>query len=159
MDASIEKLLPLSEATYYILLALREPAHGYAIMQQVEAISEGAVKIGPGTLYGAFANLEKQGLIEMVREAERRKIYTMTDLGRHVLLAQLRRLRVMAHLSMQCSSLYSTVISLGCNGSSGAPFTGLPDRTSGYPSPLSPRSNENALSCLAASRADVEGRP
>ena len=47
MDASIDKLLPLSEATYYILLALNEPAHGYAIMQQVEAISEGAVKIGP----------------------------------------------------------------------------------------------------------------
>ncbi|EZP35021.1 MULTISPECIES: PadR family transcriptional regulator [Janthinobacterium] len=98
MDASIDKLLPLSEATYYILLALNEPAHGYAIMQQVEAISEGAVKIGPGTMYGAFANLEKQGLIVMVREAERRKVYTMTDMGRHVLLAQLRRLRVMVRV-------------------------------------------------------------
>jgi len=98
MDAPIDKLLPLSEATYYILLALNEPAHGYAIMQQVEAISEGAVKIGPGTMYGAFANLEKQGLIVMVREAERRKVYTMTDMGRHVLLAQLRRLRVMVRV-------------------------------------------------------------
>ncbi|NBV19239.1 PadR family transcriptional regulator [Janthinobacterium sp.] len=108
MDASIEKLLPLSEATYYILLALREPAHGYAIMQQVEAISEGAVKIGPGTLYGAFANLEKQGLIEMLREAERRKIYTMTDLGRHVLLAQLRRLRVMVRVGEADAPFLST---------------------------------------------------
>ncbi|MEG1056182.1 MAG: PadR family transcriptional regulator [Janthinobacterium sp.] len=108
MDASIDKLLPLSEATYYILLALREPAHGYAIMQQVEAISEGAVKIGPGTLYGAFSNLEKQGLIEMVREAERRKVYAMTDLGRHVLLAQLRRLRVMVRVGDADAPFLST---------------------------------------------------
>ena len=108
MDASIDKLLPLSEATYYILLALSEPAHGYAIMQQVEAISEGAVKIGPGTLYGAFSNLEKQGLIEMVREAERRKVYAMTDLGRHVLLAQLRRLRVMVRVGDADAPFLST---------------------------------------------------
>ena len=108
MDALIDKLLPLSEATYYILLALREPAHGYAIMQQLEAISEGAVKIGPGTLYGAFSNLEKQGLIEMVREAERRKVYAMTDLGRHVLLAQLRRLRVMVRVGDADAPFLST---------------------------------------------------
>lgn len=89
------KYLPLSEATYYILVALDEPLHGYALMQKVEAISEGAVVIGPGTLYGAFSTLEKQGLIEKVKEEERRKSYALTERGRQVLAEQLRRLEIM----------------------------------------------------------------
>src|SRR5690349_19989791 len=90
------KYLPLSEATYYILVALDEPLHGYAIMQKVEALSEGTVVIGPGTLYGAFTTLEKQGLIEKVKEEERRKSYGLTARGREVLAEQLRRLQIMA---------------------------------------------------------------
>jgi DNA-binding PadR family transcriptional regulator len=89
------KYLPLSEATYYILLALDEPLHGYAIMQKVEILSEGTVVIGPGTLYGAFTTLEKQGLIEKVKEEERRKSYGLTARGRAVLAEQLRRLQIM----------------------------------------------------------------
>ncbi len=93
MDTS--KFLPLSEATYYVLLALEEPRHGYAVMQAVEAMSDGAVTIGPGTLYGAFNTLEKQKLIEKVSEEERRKIYGLTALGRGVLAEQVRRLEIM----------------------------------------------------------------
>ncbi len=89
------KYLPLSEATFYILVALDEPSHGYAIMQKVEAMSEGSVVIGPGTLYGAFSTLEKQGLIEKVKEEERRKSYALTERGREVLAEQLRRLQIM----------------------------------------------------------------
>jgi DNA-binding PadR family transcriptional regulator len=89
------KYLPLSEATYYILVALDEPLHGYAIMQKVEVMSEGTVVIGPGTLYGAFSTLEKQGLIAMVKEEARRKSYALTDRGRDVLAEQLRRLDIM----------------------------------------------------------------
>ena len=57
MDINYTKYLPLSEATYYVLAALQEPLHGYALMQKVEAMSEGNVVIGPGTLYGAFSAL------------------------------------------------------------------------------------------------------
>jgi DNA-binding PadR family transcriptional regulator len=91
----ILKFLPLSEATYYVMLALDEPRHGYAVMQTVEAMSDGAVTIGPGTLYGAFNTLEKQKLIEKVSEEERRKTYGLTGLGRNVLSEQVRRLEVM----------------------------------------------------------------
>jgi DNA-binding PadR family transcriptional regulator len=91
----ILKFLPLSEATYYVMLALDEPRHGYAVMQTVEAMSDGAVTIGPGTLYGAFNTLEKQQLIEKVSEEERRKTYGLTGLGRDVLSEQVRRLEVM----------------------------------------------------------------
>ncbi|MCU0519901.1 MAG: PadR family transcriptional regulator [Anaerolineae bacterium] len=89
------RYLPLTESTYYILLALVEPLHGYGVMQKVEALSEGTVKIGPGTLYGAFQALEKEALIAKVGEEERRKIYTLTPRGREVLRDQVSRLAIM----------------------------------------------------------------
>lgn len=95
MDIDYIKYLPLSEATFYVLAALDEPLHGYALMQKVEAMSEGSVVIGPGTLYGAFAALEKQALIEKVSEQDRRKTYGLTLKGRLVLAEQVRRLNIM----------------------------------------------------------------
>jgi DNA-binding PadR family transcriptional regulator len=95
VDINFAKLLPLSEATFYVLAALDEPLHGYALMQKVESMSQGAVIIGPGTLYGAFGTLEKQGLIDKVSEVERRKTYALTDKGRLVLAEQVRRLAIM----------------------------------------------------------------
>jgi DNA-binding PadR family transcriptional regulator len=92
---SISKYLPLTEATFYILLALNSPKHGYAVMQEVEGISSGTVSLAPGTLYGAFTTLEENKLIKMVGREERRKIYQITDKGRLVLLEQVERLRIM----------------------------------------------------------------
>lgn len=92
----VNKYLPLTESTYYILLTLVEPLHGYGVMQKVEAMSQGVVKIGPGTLYGAFQTLEKEDLIVKVSEYERRKSYTLTDKGRQVLKSQVARLEIMA---------------------------------------------------------------
>jgi len=94
-EEEITKYLPLTESTYYILVALVEPLHGYGIMQKVEGMSEGTVTIGPGTIYGAFTNLDKEGLITMVKEEERRKSYALTDKGRQVLVEQVRRLEIM----------------------------------------------------------------
>jgi DNA-binding PadR family transcriptional regulator len=94
-EKTIKKYLPLSEATYYILLALVEPLHGYGVMQKVQEISQGTVTIGPGTLYGAFSTLEKEKLIVMVREEERRKCYALTEKGQHILAEQIRRMEIM----------------------------------------------------------------
>ncbi|MBN2147249.1 MAG: PadR family transcriptional regulator [Anaerolineales bacterium] len=91
MKSDFEKYLPLSESTAYILLALAEPLHGYGVMQMVEAISDGTVKLGPGTLYGAFSTLESEGLIVKVAEVERRKTYTLTERGKKVLKEHIRR--------------------------------------------------------------------
>lgn len=92
----INKYLPLSESTYYIMLSLIEPLHGYGVMQKVEIISEGQVKIGPGTLYGAFSVLEKEGLIQMIKEEERRKSYALTSKGKQTLAEQIQRLAIMS---------------------------------------------------------------
>jgi len=103
-DDEIKKYLPLTEATYYILLALVEPLHGYGIMQKVEGLSEATVSIGPGTMYGAFTTLEKEGLIKMVKEQDRRKTYLLTGKGRQVLAEQIRRNEIMARNGRQVLS-------------------------------------------------------
>jgi DNA-binding PadR family transcriptional regulator len=97
MERSTEiiKYLPLTETTYYIMLALQTPLHGYGVMQKVEEISQGTVKLGAGTLYGAFAQLEKEHLIEKVSEEERRKSFQLTDKGRRLVACQLERLKIM----------------------------------------------------------------
>ena len=100
----IKKYLPLTEATYYIMMTLGEPLHGYAVMQEVEKISEGTVKVGSGTLYGVFTNLEKEGLIVKVKEEERRKSYTLTPKGRAVLLSQVERLEIMSRNGLAVSA-------------------------------------------------------
>jgi DNA-binding PadR family transcriptional regulator len=92
---TIERYLPLTESTFYTLVAVVEPLHGYGIMQKVETISDGAVKIGPGTLYGVLQVLEKEALIVKVGEEERRKIYAITEKGRQVLKSQVQRLAIM----------------------------------------------------------------
>ncbi|MGB5843974.1 MAG: helix-turn-helix transcriptional regulator [Anaerolineales bacterium] len=95
-DEKLNKYLPLTEATYYIMLTLIEPLHGYGVMQKVEQISQGTVKVGPGTLYGAFSSLEKEGLISMVKAEQRRKSYQLTEKGSRVMASQIERLEIMA---------------------------------------------------------------
>jgi DNA-binding PadR family transcriptional regulator len=97
-DKETVRHLPLTEATYCILLALAEPLHGYGIMQKVDAGSEGFVRIGPGTLYGALTSLEKEKLITLFDTVERRKRYALTEKGRKVLAAELARLRMLTKL-------------------------------------------------------------
>ena len=91
----ITKYLPLTESTYYIMLSLIDPLHGYGVMQKVEEISRGTVRLGPGTLYGVFTTLEKEGLIVKVKEEDRRKSYTLTQKGKDVLYGQIERLEIM----------------------------------------------------------------
>ena len=81
------KLLPLTETMHYILLALREPLHGYAIMQKVELMSQGEVRIAAGTLYGAVENLLKYNWIELIASDDpRRKVYRITEEGLVILI-------------------------------------------------------------------------
>ena len=100
------KYLPLTESTYYIMLTLVEPLHGYAVMQKVEEISKGTVKVGPGTLYGAFTALEKEKLIVKVKEENRRKSYVLTPKGKRVLINQINRLKIMTRNGLSAKNLY-----------------------------------------------------
>ncbi|SFB49075.1 Transcriptional regulator PadR-like family protein [Cohnella sp. OV330] len=96
MDKS-KQMLPLTEAFYYILVTLcAEPSHGYGMMQEVERMSDGRLKLGAGTLYTALNTLQGKGLIEPHPGPEgadaRRKMYAITTDGREVLAAEVGRL-------------------------------------------------------------------
>ena len=90
--------LALTESTYYILLSLLSPQHGYAIMQQTEEMSHGRVKLAAGTLYGALNSLcEKGWIIQLpVEDGSRRKEYRLTDKGKSILVREIERLRELA---------------------------------------------------------------
>lgn len=84
----------LTEAVYYILLSLMEPLHGYGIMQNVEQLSKGRVKLAPGTLYGAINTLLERGWISALpgEKDSRKKEYQITQQGKEMLRGELLRL-------------------------------------------------------------------
>ena len=85
----------MTEAIYYILLALRSPNHGYGIIQDVAKMTGGRVNLGPGTLYGAINSLLERGWIVLVRAdsaSRKKKEYVITDAGRRAFASELRRL-------------------------------------------------------------------
>ena len=87
---------PLTEALFYILLAVRKPVHGYGIIQEVEEMTGGRVRLGPGTLYGAISSLLEKGWIVLYSAdlgSRKKKEYVITNQGRELFSAELRRLR------------------------------------------------------------------
>lgn len=86
---------PMTEAMFYILLALMNPGHGYMLMNAVSEISGGRVQMGPGTLYGVLTRMQKDGLIIIKNDDGRRKVYEITEAGKTALKAEYRRLEAM----------------------------------------------------------------
>jgi len=84
----------LTEAVYYILLALHTPMHGYGIMQFVKEISNERVSLGPGTLYGAINTMLGKGWIKALSNEgdSRKKEYEITEAGRRVVEEEIKRL-------------------------------------------------------------------
>ena len=93
MDLHIKKVyVPMTETAFYILLCLKNENHGYGIVQKVREITGGQVNLSPGTMYGSLSKMEKDGLIEFVREEDKRKMYKITPLGREVLKLETARI-------------------------------------------------------------------
>lgn len=84
----------LTEAVYYILLSLMQPLHGYGIMQKVEQLSHGRLRLAAGTLYGAISSMLDKGWIAALDNAadSRKKEYVITEAGRAILRAEYQRL-------------------------------------------------------------------
>ena len=94
MDAHIKKVyVPMTETGFYILLCLQQEMHGYGIVQKVGEMTDGAIILSPGTMYGSLSKMEKDGLIHFVREEEKRKIYHITELGKEVLELEMKRIK------------------------------------------------------------------
>ncbi len=102
MDQHIKKVyVPMTETAFYILLCLKKPNHGYGIVQTVERLTDGAIRLAPGTMYGSLSKMEKDGLISFVREEDKRKIYQITDLGSEVLQIELKRIERLYRIAQE----------------------------------------------------------
>jgi DNA-binding PadR family transcriptional regulator len=100
MTNEMPELGRFAEPSLYILVSLSEgPKHGYAIMSDVERIS--GAPLGPGTLYGALARLERRGLIEPLAPVERRRPYRITGQGAAILRNQLEQMRGLARAGLE----------------------------------------------------------
>lgn len=86
---------PMTEANFYILLAMTKPGHGYGLMQRVRELSGGRLVMGPGTLYGVLTRMRREGLIVLAEDDGRRKEYAITEAGRQALRTEYDRLKQM----------------------------------------------------------------
>ncbi len=94
---------PLTEAVFYILLALRKPNHGYGIIQEVQELTNGRLTLGAGTLYGAIQTLQKKDWIQIYSvdtESRKKKEYLITDRGKEVFREEQRRLKELLQNSL-----------------------------------------------------------
>jgi DNA-binding PadR family transcriptional regulator len=103
---NVQQQLPLTETTFFIILSLAPGSkHGYAIMKEVEALSDGRIELSTGTLYGALKRMLEGDWIERVENPEPgensrgRKAYRLTKLGRRILEAELARLRQLVNVA------------------------------------------------------------
>lgn len=91
----------LTEVTFYILLSLYSPKHGYAVMQFIEEITGGRLSLGAGTLYGALNSLQDKGWIEPCgNSGERKKEYVITQRGKDAAEKELERLRELVGIAL-----------------------------------------------------------
>lgn len=90
-----EQHAPLTESVYYIMLSLNVARHGYAIMQNIQELSDGRINMGAGTLYGAIKTLMKKEWIQPVKTEEnsRKKQYCLTEEGKTVIQSEINRLQ------------------------------------------------------------------
>lgn len=92
----------LTEVTFFILLSLYEPKHGYAIMQFIEDKTNGRLVLGAGSLYGAIDSLSKKGWIELHSESDgRKKEYRVTVLGREIAERELKRIQDLSKIASE----------------------------------------------------------
>ncbi len=106
----MDKNLPLTEAIFYILLAVRKPNHGYGITQEVEELTNGRVTLGPGTLYGAIQTLVKKDWIRIYSEdteSRKKKEYLITATGKAVFEEERQRLKELLENAALMEEIYN----------------------------------------------------
>lgn len=93
MEKILKKYLPMTETAFYILLSLATPRHGYGIVQNVEEISASRLRLGSGTVYGTLTKMQKDGIITVFADEERKTVYEITILGKQLMNAEISRLK------------------------------------------------------------------
>lgn len=93
VDKILKAYMPMTETAFYILLSLTEPRHGYGIIQHVEKITNGRIKLGSGTVYGTLSKMEKSQVISVYSDEQRKTVYEITELGRILIKEEINRIK------------------------------------------------------------------
>ena len=93
IEKVLKKYIPMTETAFYILLSLTKPRHGYGIIKHVGEISKGRIQLGSGTVYSTLTKMQKDGVITVYSDEERRTLYEVTTIGRTLILTEINRLK------------------------------------------------------------------
>lgn len=99
LKSAKKRYIPMSETMFYILFSLREERHGYGIMQYVQNLTNGRLKLGAGTIYQSISKLLGDKLIAATQEVDRQKKYKITKNGLEILNEEAVRIRAMAKIA------------------------------------------------------------
>ena len=88
----VKAYLPMTETAFYILLSLSEPRHGYGIIKFVEELTQGRILLGSGTVYGTLTKMQKDGIITLYADGERKTIYEITPVGKILIRREIERI-------------------------------------------------------------------
>lgn len=83
----------MTETAFYILLSLKEPRHGYGIIKHVEALTEGRLVLGSGTIYGTLTKMQRDEIISVYADEKRKKVYEITAVGKALMRHEITRLK------------------------------------------------------------------
>lgn len=97
----LKRYLPMTETAFYILLSLTKPRHGYGIVKHVEEITGARIRLGSGTVYGTLTKMQKDGVITVFADEEKKTLYEMTEIGKKLMTAEISRLRELYRNALQ----------------------------------------------------------
>lgn len=87
-----KKYIPMTETFFYILSSMIEAKHGYAVIKHVEEVTEGRIVLGAGTIYGTLNKMQRDGLIVLYEDVNRKTVYIITGTGKQLLSEEIKRL-------------------------------------------------------------------
>lgn len=93
LEKFIRSHLPMTETAFYILLSLSEPRHGYGIAKFVSELTSDRIKLGSGTIYGTLTKMQKEDMIAVFDDSDKRIVYEITEKGKTVLRAEIKRIK------------------------------------------------------------------
>lgn len=93
LKKALKKYVPMTETAFYILFSLNQPRHGYGIVKHVDEMTNSRIVLGSGTVYGTLSKMQKDGLITVYADEERKTVYEITELGKEVMVAELDRIK------------------------------------------------------------------
>lgn len=94
LEKLIKNYIPMTETAFYILLALTSPRHGYGITKFVSELTDNRIRLGSGTVYGTLSKIQRDGMIEVYDDSDKRTVYVITDIGREILRREIERIKL-----------------------------------------------------------------